>query len=128
VPLQLSRVENRRHRCAKVGDVKVWEHLVDQFPIFGQECDWQKFHDVMSRYQNDWRPFSGLGRKMVKVVVAERHPTKALHAPCTNQPDPVDGDVSHDGQGPANYSGATFVGMLPPPKPKYLTLKRRQRR
>mmetsp|Transcript_98369 Transcript_98369/g.144008 ORF Transcript_98369/g.144008 Transcript_98369/m.144008 type:complete len:305 (-) Transcript_98369:402-1316(-) len=96
---------------------KVWEHLVDQFPIFGQECDWQKFHGVMSRYQNDWRPFSGSGRKMVRVVVAERHLTKALHAPCANQPDPVDGDVSHDGQGPANYSRATFVGMLAPPKP-----------
>ena len=51
---------------------KAWQRLGELFPVFEKECDWQKFVAVVSRYQRDWAPFSGSGRKMVKVFVAER--------------------------------------------------------
>uniref|UniRef100_A0A7S4P3W5 Uncharacterized protein n=2 Tax=Guillardia theta TaxID=55529 RepID=A0A7S4P3W5_GUITH len=51
---------------------KSWEYLVETFPHFGAECNWEKFLSVCKRYEEGWKPYSGAGRKMVKVVVADR--------------------------------------------------------
>ena len=51
---------------------KSWEYLVETFPHFGAECNWEKFLSVCKRYEEEWKPYSGAGRKMVKVVVADR--------------------------------------------------------
>lgn len=56
---------------------KAWQRLGELFPVFEKECDWQKFVSVVSCYQSNWAPFSGSGRKMVKVFVSDRASSKA---------------------------------------------------
>ena len=56
----------------KVELFKAWERLDKRFPMFGQECDFHKFVAVVAKFHREWREFSGCGRKMVRVVVADR--------------------------------------------------------
>jgi hypothetical protein len=67
--LQWRSTENE---AQKVELFKAWERLDKQFPIFGQECDYHKFEAVVSKFHRNWREFSGCGRKMVRVVVADK--------------------------------------------------------
>jgi hypothetical protein len=60
--------------------LQAWERLAERFPIFGQECDFHKFLAVVAKYHHDWRPFSGCGRKMVRVVVTEKGSGKGLQS------------------------------------------------
>eukprot|EP00960_Hanusia_phi_P059011 764048-Hanusia_phi.AAC.1 len=69
---------------------KSWEYLVETFPHFGAECNWEKFLSVCKRYEEEWKPYSGAGRKMVKVVVADRKSSnKNKPKNSTNQTNPA---------------------------------------
>lgn len=65
---------------------QVWERLAERFPIFGQECDFRKFLTVVAKYHHEWRPFSGCGRKMVRVVVTEKRVGKGLQSSRAHMP------------------------------------------
>lgn len=71
---------------------KAWQRLTELFPIFGRECDWQKFSSVVAKYQRDWEPFSGCGRKMVKVFVSDRTSSKAFSHASRHDHSESDGD------------------------------------
>lgn len=71
---------------------KAWQRLGELFPVFEKECHWQKFVSVVSRYQRDWAPFSGSGRKMVKVFVAERAGTTSKASAAQDK----DSDTDHE--------------------------------
>jgi hypothetical protein len=98
--------------------------LTELFPVFERECDWQKFSSVVAKYQRDWEPFSGCGRKMVKVFVADRTSTKASSHASRHDHSESDADsdltkgieactASWQAQMPCTSAAVVSVGKVP---------------
>ena len=49
---------------------KSWESLVASFPIFSEECDWNKFFSIVTSFERAWQPNADMGRRLNPIPYA----------------------------------------------------------